>query len=217
MGEKRKIFASGRYNSQRCKGFRLKGTLRIEGEYYKALKGIDACYYIGEDGHLIGYSAKKDTFTEIPIREDGISVNLYLHPGCEALGGGIEKGVTRYFRMDYLMAKAWLYNPKGYKYVEHKDGNPFNFYYKNLKWVMERPIVHDSEVPIGIRQTSYGALLKSYKSVKEVSLKFGISIYKVLNYVNTGKKWGSGYLLSWIWPENRPKKRIFKQWNQNKQ
>ena len=215
MGIRKKILASGRYNSRRCNGFKLKGIIRVGGSYYKALKGIDGCYYVGDDGHLIGYNALEDSFTEIPIRGEGTSVNLYLHPGCEALGEGSLKGVTRYYRLDYLVATAWLCNPNGYRYVEHKDRNPFNFYRKNLKWVKERPVVHKDEAPLGIRQSSYGVFLGSYKSVREVSLKFGIPIYKVLNYVNTGKKWGSGYRLSWMWPENRPKKREYKLWNQN--
>lgn len=45
-----------------------------------------------------------------------------------------QKRITKYFRVDYLVASTYLCNPHGYRYINHKDGNNLNDNLDNLEW-----------------------------------------------------------------------------------
>lgn len=80
-------------------------------------------YVIYDDGRV--YSNKRHKFLKPVKNNSGYdTVNLY---------NGTTRG-RRSCSVHSLVAENFVKNPKGYKEINHKDGNKSNNSYKNLEW-----------------------------------------------------------------------------------
>lgn len=82
-------------------------------------------YYISREGIIFSkYNTEKPLKTEVI---EGYNKVLY------SLGTG-DKRITKWFRVDYLVASTFLNNPHGFRFINHKDGNLLNDHVDNLEW-----------------------------------------------------------------------------------
>lgn len=82
-------------------------------------------YYVCKDGTVF---SKYNTKT--PLKQsliEGYYKVLY------SIGTG-NKRLTKWFRVDYLVASTFISNPNGYRFIRHKDGNNLNNHVDNLEW-----------------------------------------------------------------------------------
>lgn len=82
-------------------------------------------YYVCQDGTI--YSKYN---IEVPLKQflkDGYYKVLY------SIGSGKAR-ITKWFRVDYLVASTYLANPHGFRFINHKDGNNLNNHVDNLEW-----------------------------------------------------------------------------------
>lgn len=82
-------------------------------------------YYISREGIIFSkYNTEKPLRTEVI---EGYNKVLY------SLGTG-DNRITKWFRVDYLVASTFLNNPHGFRFINHKDGNLLNDHIDNLEW-----------------------------------------------------------------------------------
>lgn len=82
-------------------------------------------YMVCKDGTI--YSKYN---TKVPLKQlivDGYYKVLY------SLGTG-NKRITKWYRVDYLVASTYISNPNGFRFIKHKDGNLLNNNVDNLEW-----------------------------------------------------------------------------------
>lgn len=160
------------------------------GNNYKLFMHKKPYYYIGERGDVLMCDIDRGKFVRCNISKDGISILLYDGSGEDGKG-------RKHYRLEYLVATAWIANPKGYTYVKHKDGNIYNNHRGNLRWVKIRPLVQRKKRAKGILHI-IGDHVRFYKSIQEASIETGLMIYKVVEYANTGEKWMGNNRMEWV-------------------
>ena len=96
-------------------------------EIWKDIKGYEGLYQVSNLGRV--RSLKHRGKNEIRIRKIRIRKDNYMDISL------YKNGKAKYELIHRLVAEYFVYNPKKYKYVNHKDGNKHNNIYTNLEWV----------------------------------------------------------------------------------
>lgn len=110
-------------------------------EIWKDIPGYVGCYQVSNKGRVkslsrlayAGSTAGQRRITEKILKA---SVNNAGYRTVSLAKGGRE--TIRCFTVSSLVLKAWVKNPKGFRYSRHRDGNPLNDEVKNLKWSKSR-------------------------------------------------------------------------------
>lgn len=118
------------------------------------IKGYAGMYQIASDGRI--YSPKGRKATEI------------TNTGYERVSLW-KDGKGKHFFVHRLVALAFIPNPNGYEYVNHKDGNKRNNNMDNLEWCsasqnMKHAYEHNL---LNIKTTRVVQLNKSFEKIKE--------------------------------------------------
>lgn len=106
-----------------------------EEEVWKPIKGYEGCYEVSSFGRVKSLARHvrrgagsfylwKERFLSICFTGNDLQVNL----------GRKGTGVTNPFRVKTLVAKAFLPNPSGCRYIVNIDGNKRNCRANNLVW-----------------------------------------------------------------------------------
>lgn len=110
-------------------------------------------------------------------------------------------GVAERREVAYLVARAFLPNPKGRPFVRHKDGDLRNNRVENLEWSEEKDRRMCVRRPAPKRVAQYdlgGACVGVYDSVKDASERTGVSVALIRRNANGGsrraKKWIFRYM-----------------------
>ena len=97
-----------------------------------------------------------------------------------------------------LVALAFIQNPKGYRDVNHKDGNKSNNVLENLEWVSHSEnIKHSYEVLKQKRNSKPVRCIDTgeiYDSCKDASTKTGINVGSINHVVNGLAKRAGGMI-----------------------
>lgn len=92
---------------------------------YNLFKTEYTDYYVSQKGIVFSkYNSKEPLASSIV---EGYNKVLY------SSGTGDER-ITKWFRVDFLVASTYLANPNGYRFINHKDGNNLNDSLDNLEW-----------------------------------------------------------------------------------
>ena len=99
------------------------------------------------------------------------------------------------FRLDYLVARAFVPNVRMCSELRHKDGDVLNCRADNLEWVDERPRTRVNfgkpKVAVNCLDDDY-KVIRTYPSVSSAAKALGISQPGISNAMRTGKRCG-GY------------------------
>lgn len=167
----------------------IRDKIYLSGELYKLFMRKNPYYYIGKRGDILMCDIVNSRFIRCNVNRDGVTVRLYDGSGD---GGNGRKA----YRLEEIVAKAWVNNPKGYTYIKHNDGNIYNNHSGNLRWVRIRPLIQRKKKPKVLLRA--GDEVKCYKSLYEASIDTGMPIYQVIDYANTGEVWGGGNRMEWV-------------------
>lgn len=152
----------------------------VRPEQRKAVQGYEGLYEVGEDGKVY-----RNGFVLEPI--NGMYVNL-----CKG-------GVVSKVKICYLVARAFLPNLEGRRYVCHKDGDPRNNRAENLFWderadCRNVPGSLNAEKSV-LRLKEDGTEVVRYRSIREAAQRNGCSRTAIQNALS-GK---SGKCRGYIW------------------
>jgi len=95
----------------------------LPGEIWAWVDGYEGLYQVSTFGRIKSFYKNK-----IKIRRPTLSTGGYLQVGLH------KKGDSKTFDIHRLVAKAFLPNPNNLMEINHKFGNKFDNYYKNLEW-----------------------------------------------------------------------------------
>ena len=124
------------------------------------------------------------------IRND--KTNYILTPSCQngyySTRLSIEPGVSKHFRINCLVAQAFIPNPENKAFVNHIDGNTFNNNIDNLEWVTpSENSIHAYST--GLRQANrtkqvnqynlQGKYLMTFESLNEAARQTGTQQPKI--------------------------------------
>lgn len=155
----------------------------IRGKRRAYIKDFDN-YMISENGEinlLNYYCPDYDVYVVLSPRVDRVG---YLTVRLSREG----KSYTKYLHR--LLAEAFIPNPMGLKYVNHKDGNVRNNQLNNLEWVShaqniqhayDTGLIDKGHFEKSVIDTANGIV---YKSCKEAALHKGIKYSTCKNYLN---------------------------------
>ena len=129
----------------------------------KGLENIRSIYYITEDGKIISYgNYGQPGLGKRKVLKQYIKTNNYLNV---ALMNNQHK--VKYFRVNRLVAMAFIPNPLNKEYVNHIDENRQNNIVKNLEWVTPKENNMHSLTKLMYVYNLKGELVKTYNYTGE--------------------------------------------------
>ena len=163
-------------------------------EKWKDIKGYEGYYQISNLGRIkslprdVGSNrCKKETIMKTSIDKDGYE-HLVL---CK-------DGKQKHFRVNRLVAQAFIPNPNNYPVVNHKDENKTNNDVKNLEWC-----TNEYNHNYGTRNERVGKSLSKkvicittgeiFNSMREACRKYNISSGSMTECCQGKRKTAGGY------------------------
>ena len=161
----------------------------VAEEIWKDIGGYEWYYQISNKGRVKSLSRQREgngkkgllaeRILKLTINSDGYyNVKLY------------KNGKKKSFKVHRLLAIAFLENPKGEKYINHKDGNKTNNSLDNIEWCTSSHNVKHAykmglnPVCLNLDKEKLEKLyIKKNKSVKEIAATANCSITSVRNYL----------------------------------
>ena len=95
----------------------------LEGEFWDWISGYEGLYQISTFGRIKSFIRNK-----VKICKPMINKNGYLRISLR------KNNIPKIFSVHRLVAQTFIPNPKNLKEVNHKFGNKFDNYFKNLEW-----------------------------------------------------------------------------------
>lgn len=151
-------------------------------EIWKPIEKFEGLYEVSNTGKVrrvlnsFRNSNLQNPRTLTPFMTTALSVNLYdrLH-------------VKHTVSISRLVAKAFLSNPKNYKYVLHKDNNLRNNFVENLQWSKSsyKGSIHGIHKPCKIKCIQSGQVLNSMSECEKV---LGLPQHSVYQYFKLNRK-----------------------------
>ena len=176
-------------------------------EIWKDIKGYEGIYQISNLGRLKS-NIKRNRFGKKTIRilEKWKFKNHY--PFVRLVK---DKQKTKYY-VHRLVAEAFIENPKGYKYVNHIDGNKSNPKASNLEWCNQKYNALHAKYILKIKTpyTSRPVIRsdgKIFLSIKEASKETGCSTGFICDTISGRKKTAKGFKFAYIDESNETVKK----------
>ena len=140
-------------------------------EEWRDIKGYEGYYQISNFGRVKSLSrdvgsnrCKKETIMKTSLDKDGYE-NLVLR----------KNGKQRHFRVNRLVAEAFLENPNNYPQVNHKDEDKTNNNVNNLEWCSAKYNVnYGSRTEKASKKVICATTGKIFKSIAEASKYYNL-------------------------------------------
>ena len=140
-------------------------------EEWRDIKGYEGYYQISNFGRVKSLSrdvgsnrCKKETIMKTSLDKDGYE-NLVLR----------KNGKQRHFRVNRLVAEAFLENPNNYPQVNHKDEDKTNNNVNNLEWCSAKYNVnYGSRTEKASKKVICVTTGKIFKSIAEASKYYNL-------------------------------------------
>ena len=140
-------------------------------EEWRDIKGYEGYYQISNFGRVKSLSrdvgsnrCKKETIMKTSLDKDGYE-NLVLR----------KNGKQRHFRVNRLVAEAFLENPNNYPQVNHKDEDKTNNNANNLEWCsVKYNVNYGSRTEKASKKVICVTTGKIFKSIAEASKYYNL-------------------------------------------
>lgn len=149
----------------------------------KDIKGYEGLYAITEEGKVWSY--RRDKYLKIVEDVKG-NTKVYLY-----------KGKLMSYKVDKLVAEAFIDNPNNYRQIRHKDGNDANNRADNLEWCYS--VYNNCPFNITTYPCNIGKKVQcvetgiTYKNMTEAYKQTGISNSSISNVLHGRAKTAGGY------------------------
>ena len=163
-------------------------------EEWKSIKGYEGLYEISNFGRvksLVGWNGHKYVKREKILAPYKQQTNPNYSRSVVKLK---KNGKGKEFKVHRLVAKAFIPNPKNYKVINHKDGNPLNNKVNNLEWCTQKMnIKHalENELKVNrintIDRETMVELLNNNFTYDEIAEILGVAKGTVFNYIRKFK------------------------------
>lgn len=163
-------------------------------EEWKPIKGYEGLYEISNFGRvksLVGWNGHKYVKREKILAPYKQQTNPNYSRSVVKLK---KNGKGKEFKVHRLVAKAFIPNPKNYKVINHKDGNPLNNKVNNLEWCTQKMnIKHalENELKVNrintIDRETMVELLNNNFNYDEIAEILGVAKGTVFNYIRKFK------------------------------
>ena len=154
-------------------------------EQWKDICGYEGLYQVSTSGKIKGL--KRHYATE-KIRKPIKGNHGYLQVMLS------KDGERKTFLVHRLVAEAFIQNPNGFAFVNHKDQNRHNNEAENLEWCNAQYNTDYSVSKCVSQYDKLGNLVRVWKSTKEVERKLGISNGNISGCCRGKLKTAGGYV-----------------------
>lgn len=160
---------------------------------WKKIKGYGDKYFISSKGDV---KNDRDMLLKTNIDKDGykrVSLSFYVD------GNKIVKTVY----IHRLVAEAFIENPHNYKYVERKNADKLDNFYKNLIW-SEKRNTYRNQSKIVLKKSKQGRAVRNidtgmeFKSINEAAKNNSISAGGIYNCCIGRNKTSGGFRWEFI-------------------
>ena len=193
---------SKRFAGQRERALYSNGKMSVKCEIWKDIPKYEGLYQVSNLGrvksipHII--KANKDggtRITEERIKSTNVGWHGYVWVSLS------KKGKCKTYSVHRIVARVFIKNPSGLKYVNHKDGNKKNNHVNNLEWcTAHENQIHASEMGL-IPQSKKVICIETgeiYKSSGEAERKTGICGRNIRSACSGKYKTAGGYRWKWV-------------------
>jgi hypothetical protein len=145
-------------------------------EQWKDIKGYEGIYQVSNTGKI--RSIKRDKLLKQQIIGNYRAVRLS------------KDNIQKVHYVHRLVAEHFIDNPKGYKYIKHKDDNMSNNRADNLQWI---PKPNDRNKSRSVSKILDGTTLEVYDTVTQAAEENNLSTSSIIKVCRGLQKTAGGY------------------------
>lgn len=163
----------------------------IEGEVWKDIKGYEGLYQVSNMGRVRSFARKKDN--KPIIRKQTVKADGYLSVNFQV------NSTSKNFRVNRLVAEAFIPNPENKEHVNHIDENIKNNMVSNLNWMTVKENINygNHNVKAGIKHRKKVRCIttkKEFDSLKEAGDFYNCDLQSHMCKIVSGKVKSCGKL-----------------------
>ena len=105
-----------------------------------------------------------------------------------------KEGKTSNYRVNRLVAEAFLPNPEGFEVVNHKDKNKTNNLVENLEWCTAEYNTRYSSAKAILQYETDGSFVAEWEAISDASRALGINLSNIAQCCRGFRKTAGGYM-----------------------